>query len=323
MILGIAFLIAIVCAALMGYAIQRGATCTVAAMQEIVTQRRANRLVALMEASFWVAGGLILASLVGLPVMRPASFAPGGWTIAGGALLGVGAYINRACVFGAIARFGSGEWAYALTPLGFFIGCLSVAPLFQAMAPMRLKSPSPVLAASAWLAVPFAAFAAWRLGQAMAAARRSGLAAHIWSSHHATSLIGITFVLMMLTVGAWAYTDLLADLARGMAGKPTARLILFAALFAGAVAGGWTAGRLRHEPPTFPAMVRCLVGGILMGWGSALIPGGNDGLILVGMPLLMPYAWIAFATMCVVIAAALIAECRLVSIYAAAPKRSK
>ena len=41
-----------------------------------------------------------------------------------------------------------------------------------------------------------------------------------------------------------------------------------------------------------------------MGWGSLLIPGGNDGLILVGMPLLWPYAWVAFVSMCAAIAAA-------------------
>jgi toxin CptA len=35
-----------------------------------------------------------------------------------------------------------------------------------------------------------------------------------------------------------------------------------------------------------------------MGWGSLLIPGGNDGLLLVGMPLLYPYAWVAFVAMC-------------------------
>jgi toxin CptA len=42
-----------------------------------------------------------------------------------------------------------------------------------------------------------------------------------------------------------------------------------------------------------------------MAWGSLLIPGSNDGLILIGMPLLRPYAWLAFATMCVTVALAL------------------
>ena len=45
-----------------------------------------------------------------------------------------------------------------------------------------------------------------------------------------------------------------------------------------------------------------------MGVGSLLIPGGNDGLILVGMPLLWPYAWVAFLTMCVAIGLALVVE---------------
>lgn len=42
-----------------------------------------------------------------------------------------------------------------------------------------------------------------------------------------------------------------------------------------------------------------------MAWGSMLIPGSNDGLVLLGMPLFLPHAWIAFATMCVVIAGGL------------------
>jgi toxin CptA len=42
-----------------------------------------------------------------------------------------------------------------------------------------------------------------------------------------------------------------------------------------------------------------------MGWGSLLIPGSNDGLILIGIPLLRPYAWLAFASMFGAITAAM------------------
>ena len=45
-----------------------------------------------------------------------------------------------------------------------------------------------------------------------------------------------------------------------------------------------------------------------MGWGSLLIPGSNDGLILIGIPLLRPYAWVAFLAMCVTIGIALVVE---------------
>jgi toxin CptA len=68
--------------------------------------------------------------------------------------------------------------------------------------------------------------------------------------------------------------------------------------------GGWTAGRFRNVRVTLVQVTKCFAGGLLMGWGSLMIPGGNDGLILVGMPLIWPYAWVAFLTMCVTIGAA-------------------
>jgi toxin CptA len=89
-----------------------------------------------------------------------------------------------------------------------------------------------------------------------------------------------------------------------MARSLTVRGVFALCLLLGAIAGGWTAGRLRLSPISAASLLRCLIGGVLMGWGSLLIPGGNDGLILVGMPMLWPYAWVAFATMCVTIGSA-------------------
>jgi toxin CptA len=159
--------------------------------------------------------------------------------------------------------------------------------------------------------LPFLAFAAWRLsGPLRQDGFRHALAHRIWSPHAATTVIGIAFLLMLLVAGAWAYTDLLAELARGMAGglagSLAVRSALFAALLAGAAWGGWTADRFRRGRITAAGCLRCLGGGLLMGWGSLMIPGGNDGLILVGMPLLWPYAWVAFLLMCIAIAVALL-----------------
>lgn len=297
-------LVALPCAALMGYAIQRGATCTVAAVDEVLTKRSVRRLASLAEAALWVAGGLLLARLaMQLPAL-PAGVAAGPWTVAGAVLLGLGAWLNGACVFGAVARFGSGEWAYALTPLGFYLGCLSVAALFGAPAPQALAAGSPVLDLPPAAGALFLAFAAWRV-TGLAWHGRAMFAQRLWAPHAATSVIGVSFVLMLLAVGAWAYTDLLADLARGMAGRVGTRVLLALALLAGAAWGGWRAGRWRPARPAPAQLLRCLAGGALMGWGTLLIPGSNDGLILIGMPLLWPYAWLAFATMCASIALAM------------------
>jgi uncharacterized membrane protein YedE/YeeE len=313
--MGAVWFAAIVCVAAMGFAIQRGGTCTVAAVDELLTNRRAHRLLAMLEASLWVAGGLALAQLAHLAGSMPPGFAVNVWTVAGGVLLGLGAWVNGACVFGAVARLGSGEWAYAVTPLGFFVGCLSVAPVFGRPLAAPLAQASPVALAPALLAPLFVLYLAWRLAPGLRMLRGAGrvrwLQQTVWAPHAATIVIGASFVVTLLLAGRWAYTDVLADLALAMGGASIGLglpLLLFAALYAGALIGGRSAGRWRATRVSLPQLVRCFAGGVLMGWGSLLIPGSNDGLILIGIPLLRPYAWLAFASMFAAIAAALLAQ---------------
>jgi toxin CptA len=307
--------LAVACVALMGYAVQRGATCTVAAVDEWLSKGSARRLLSMGEASLWVAGGLVIAQALHLLPAMPAAYAAGGWTVFGGVLLGLGAWVNGACVFGAIARLGSGEWAYAATPVGYLLGCLAVQRLVRPAPPQPLTESSVLFATPQvvqGLAMLFVLFVAWRVLPPMLHSVRAGglravaerLRAKVWQPHAATTVIGITFLITLLAAGAWAYTDLLADLARGAVHDLALRTTLFVALLVGAGWGGYTAGRWRATAPTLRQVALCLAGGALMGSGTLLIPGSNDGLILVGMPLLRPYAWLAFAAMCVTIAAA-------------------
>ena len=307
----LAFIGAALCAGIMGFAIQRGGTCTVAAVDEVIDMRKADRLIALAEASLWVAGGLALASAMHWPLKMPAGYSVTLWTVLGGALLGFGAFINQACVFGAIARFGSGEWAYLATPAGFYAGCASVESTFMPAPAQLLAEVSPVLRGSGWIGWLFLVFVGWRvLKPALGVrtpARARQLAAKVWTPHAATTVIGIAFFFMLLLVGSWAYTETLADLARmHMSAGLAAKLVLLLALLGGAWWGGKTAGRFRSLRVGSAQLARCFTGGLLMGWGSLLIPGSNDGLILIGMPLLWPYAWLAFGTMCSTVAAALL-----------------
>ena len=242
----------------------------------------------------------------------PAGYAASAWTVIGGALLGVGAWVNRACVFGAVARLGSGEWAYAATPLGFYVGCLSVMPLFTRPAAETLPQTSPLLQQTPLFAWIFLVFVLWRLRPGLLALRGPGrakwLRQNVWAPHAATIVIGLSFVATLLLAGRWAYTDVLADLARAMGGGPVnlvLPVLLLIALYAGALFGGRTAGRWQSIRPSPVQVLRCFAGGVVMGWGSLLIPGSNDGLILVGIPLLRPYAWLAFASMVGAIAAAM------------------
>jgi toxin CptA len=318
-LLGAAFGISLACAVVMGFAIQRGATCTVIAVAEVVNERRFLRLASMIEASLWVLAGLLVAQALHLLRAMPPGYAITAFTVLGGVLLGIGAYVNGACVFGAIARLGSGEWSYVATPLGFYLGCVALGHLRLA-APPPLAHGSPILTAPPWIALALTALLVVRLVVALARAPTStgtenmrrrlsdAIAARVWSAHAATIVIGISFFVMLLLVGAWSYTDALADLARGMAHDGAARTVLLMGLLSGAVLGGFTAKRLRHTRVTASRLARCFIGGALMAWGTVLIPGGNDGLILVGIPLLWPYAWLAFLTMCVTIGIAQLVE---------------
>ncbi len=304
-------------AATMGFAIQRGATCTVAAVDEIVSKRSAKRLWAMLEAALWVAVGLGLAQRLQWLGALPQGYTFTLWTLAGAVLLGFGAWVNKACVFGAIARLGSGEWAYAATPLGYYLGSLSVNAVFSATAPLGQPSDRFMHLAASSTLLPLLVLMVWRFyklfwrkGLADIAPALGTARSALWSPHGATVIIGFMFVATILLVGTWAYTDVLTQLAHGMSQLVHVGALMAVALLAGAMVGGYTAGRMRWHSVSAVAVGRCLAGGILMAWGSLLIPGSNDGLILIGMPLLWPYAWLAFLTMCLTVALAQLAQAR-------------
>ena len=104
-------LVALTCAGVMGLAVQRGGTCAVAAVEEVVTQQNYRRFRALAEAVFWSAGLMALAFFVFGKAVPVRTFGVTEWTVLGGVLLGLGAWINGACVFGTVAAIGGGDWA--------------------------------------------------------------------------------------------------------------------------------------------------------------------------------------------------------------------
>ncbi|WP_207884477.1 YeeE/YedE thiosulfate transporter family protein [Pseudomonas sp. 30_B] len=290
-------------ALLMGFAIQRGGTCLVAAIEEVLHKRRWTRFAALLEATLWVTAGLVALRSLGLLQQVPMGI-PLHWSaVAGGVLLGLGAALNGGCVLGTLARLGSGQWAWLATPLGFLGGCLLLRSWEAGMEsqPMPLSSWLWNLPATlpALVLLPLALRAGWLVH----GARRLGSAP--WPAHLATLVIAMCFLGLFVTVGPWNYTDLLNELADGRFMHLGIRGLLLPTLFVGALLGGWLSGNWQRRWPHGPDIVRCLAGGLLMGAGARLVPGGNDSLILFGMPLLWPNAWVAFGFMCLSIVLAL------------------
>lgn len=75
-----------------------------------------------------------------------------------------------------------------------------------------------------------------------------------------------------------------------MAATGEIAILTVAASIAGAVTAALRQGKWRLQRPALADIVKSFVGGALMGVGVALIPGGNDGLILAAIPALSPAA---------------------------------
>lgn len=305
-----ATLVAFGCAALMGLAVQRGGTCAVAAVEEVVVQRDTRRFRALAEAAFWSAGLLAVALLSLAHAIPVRAFGVTEWTVVGGVLLGLGAWINGACVFGSVAAIGGGDWAYLFFPVGFLLGCIAFAAVMSSVgvalvlpqavpAVPRFQQFAPV---TSGLFACWVLLRAWHLGKA--AVQRPDvhtpwdLLRGEWPLHVGTIVVSIAFVLMALTFGHWVYTDALAELARGQTAFADVRVGLFGAMLAGSLAGGISLRKWRPVAPAPAAVAKCLLGGGVMAFGFLLVPGANDSIILLGLPTLQPQAWVGMVVMC-------------------------
>jgi uncharacterized membrane protein YedE/YeeE len=284
-----------------GFAILRGGVCTLAAIEEVALKNSWTRLQAFAETWLWVLGVFLIAHLGFGFDLKSANYEIGISTIVGAVLLALGAYINQACPFGSIAAIGSGYWSYLATPVGFFIGCLIKFSFARSIVPTHDAHTSVVFDAAPVLIIPVAAFLCWRLHKVTRHLRMKGIAREAlrsyWSPLSAAIVVGISFALTAIVFGGWSYTELLADLAAQKSDLILERLCFLCALLTGAIVGGLTERGWSPKPPTMSGICRCSIGGIIMGFGSRLVPGAHDGMTLIGQPLLLPFAWLAMFTM--------------------------
>jgi toxin CptA len=280
-------------------AIQRGNTCTVVAIDDLLHRRSWHRVQAIAYIWLLVAGGLTLTRLVTGDNPAPAAVPVATWSALGGLLLGLGAVINGACSTGTIARIGSGEYAYGFTVAGFFLGCLLAPHIFGRLAsehprtaPAFTSLDYPVLAVLGMAAV--LALTTRRLAAGPHESFRDFLRS-AWDPRTATLILALLFVAAVQIDGPWSYTDMLGDLARGRTAHLPERGLLFVALLSGAIVAGRSMQGARLVGPLKGRVVRCAVGGLIMGFGFSIAPGAFEGDTLLGQPLLLGYAWVAMS----------------------------
>lgn len=294
------FWISLVLVFFLGVAVQRGNTCTVVAIDDIVHRRSAERFLGIAYCWLLVAGGLTLLNLTTGFVPAAKLFPVTAWSVAGGLLLGIGAVLNGACSTGTVARIGSGEYVFASAIVGFFLGCLiaphvlpEAATIHIGTSPVTTSLNHPVIAVAGLAFVIAVTARRWVTGDHE---RFADFLRNAWDPRTANLVIAMLFVALVQIYGAWSYTDLLGDLSRGRTAEYAQRLLFLAALLGGAVLAGRSQRGARQIGPLAPRLLRCGIGGFVMGIGFSIAPGAFEGLTLFGQPLLLPYAWVVMGS---------------------------
>ena len=276
----------------LGFALNHGSICTVIATRELVSEKRSARFIALVECAVWAA--LVYAILETSPIMHQ-GWSPIVYLVPAAILFGLGTYVNGACVFGSVGHFGNGEIDFGFAFLGifavvyveFFFGLLPNQPPISSSLPL-----GPVLLALVLLAV-----LALRLGVSFKSEtnfRRLTLS---------MGVVGITFTVLAVFAPGFSITASVGSIVS----IPVAGAVIFVCMFSGSL----VSARLRKRRfmlkwPTIGTIARRAFGGVLMGLGSLLIPGGNDTLLLIGFPMGAWQAALAYvlfvATLAVLIA---------------------
>ena len=123
---------------------------------------------------------------------------------------------------------------------------------------------------------------------------RRGKPAAGWLALLAGGLAGLVYA----RHPGWSYGTVIETLAQGRLDLMDWSANLAALLlFAGALAGAWLAGRFQLQRPSWRRALRCAAGGLVMGFGAALVPGGNDTLLLWAIPGLTIYGALAYLVM--------------------------
>jgi uncharacterized protein len=213
-----------------------------------------------------------------------------------------GALVNGACAYGAMGRLAAGETSFLAMLGGFFLGAkLGHEALLGAFQPERetFAFAGSSLGALCALLVLFLVLQAKRARQGAASWAKLAqmLRARKWPISLAMLTIALANVGLIALLSHWTYTGLLIDLAADNQRADALRAGLALIFLAGAVAGAVSAGRFRWRGMAWRELWVRGVGGALMGVGAILIPGGNDGLVVMGVPLMLAGPVLAYLAM--------------------------
>ncbi|MDX2485092.1 MAG: YeeE/YedE thiosulfate transporter family protein [Pseudodonghicola sp.] len=286
--------------AILGFAAHRAGLCTVKAAAEVLTSRRGHFLWSFAKSAAWV---MALTAVVGA-FGHPTSFTHWpltGLSVLGGVLFGVGAGLNGGCTFSTLTRAVDGNIGLWLTVAAWPIG-MSVATM------LPLPHPRPVVVAQPSYSLGIVLL----LGLALLWEgtlilrrfwRKHGvkrvLGASVYTLSAGAALVGLSNAVIIEATGPWSFSSTILCGIGTRSGTNCAHPMLAWAILGAAILGmafsSLQRGSFGLNMPRAGAALRHGAGGMLMGMGTVLVPGGNDGLILFAIPSLSPHAIPAYS----------------------------
>lgn len=289
----------ILAAFILGFALSRASTCTVAATMRLVRQRKVDWLVGIAVAVSWSALTLFLIGLAFQDwIAEPQAFALNTTLVAAAVIMGVGAWMNSGCFIGSIGQVSSGNLSFLATFAGLavsqfiagFVDILGLAP----MSPTLRLSPQSGLPFWAFVAV-FATLLSWSIWR-IAKRRQQAIIA--------LAAMGCAAAIVYSLQPTWSYEALIGRLVLGENVLNNLVVVLtVVALFAGATISAAMNQKFKLSHMGLMGTLSCFVGGMLMGFGALLMPGGNDTLILWVIPSFAFHALVAYLLMIATVAA--------------------
>jgi uncharacterized membrane protein YedE/YeeE len=302
----------------LGFSAHRAGVCTVSAVNEVMTSKSARMFASFLKVVLWV----LLVNVIALwwwpdLVKESAQYQLTPFVFAGGFVFGVGAGINGGCSFSTVSKIAQGDIHVALTLPAFIAGAYIFVTftgdikIFHVIPdqtkPTELHNYI-VIGLLVWacyeLIKVIRPFVTKKVSYKSLFARRYRLSS-------GAALIGICSGLLYLIHGRWAYSSGVLDYFVPSSSRTpldgTIAVCLFLALLSGAITSAVINKQLNF---TFARdkWHRNIAGGLLMGAGASMIPGGNGKLILHDMPDLAVNAFFAYLFMIIGIAITLLLQ---------------
>lgn len=295
---------------IVGFALQRGNVCSVLAARQIVWTGRWSRLRGLLLASAW--GFAFLMPLAWFDIGTFAlckQVTPGIFTVLAGIAYAVGCYINGACIFGICSRVTAGHISFV-----FAIPAMAVGAALGQHSGFAPKPSGPSVATTAsdsvplqllWVAILI--WLGWATYKMIERYRSAGVTLSTvisqsrWRAALAAAIIGTLGALLFATDTGWFYPAAAKRLALYAVGLTSAlpldSLVGAGALFVGGFVAGLYKGRFVVRPPHLIPSIKAIVGGLIIGFAWAFIPGGNDAMVLYMLPSLALNGIVAYVAM--------------------------